>query len=149
MEQEQERLIELEIPRKADYVVIARLISGALSRMTELDYEAIDDIKLAVSESCTTLIKSPAGDSSEAISLSFTLAEHEIGISIQDKSFMPSGSPAGKSAGTESEDEEEQMRISLIASLVDDVSYESSDDLRRILLRKKAGSLIAADEPDR
>lgn len=48
--------VEMKFPAKADYVGVSRLsISGIASRMG-FDYEAIEDLKIAVSEAITNVV---------------------------------------------------------------------------------------------
>jgi serine/threonine-protein kinase RsbW len=47
---------ELEIPAKAKYVGLARLLAGSIARRMHFSEESIDDLKLAISEVCTNAI---------------------------------------------------------------------------------------------
>lgn len=47
------RSINLKIPASPEYVGVARLIVAAFSDLTGFDSEAVEDIKIAVSEACT------------------------------------------------------------------------------------------------
>jgi serine/threonine-protein kinase RsbW len=50
-------VVELRIPRKPEYVSVARLaVSGIASRL-EFSYDEVEDIKLAVGEACTSAIQ--------------------------------------------------------------------------------------------
>ena len=50
-----ELVLELEIPPRAEYIAIARLVVSSLaSSRRALGDERIDDLKLAVAEACTT-----------------------------------------------------------------------------------------------
>jgi serine/threonine-protein kinase RsbW len=53
--------LELEFPPKPEYVRLARHAIGALGRHHEAPEQVIDDIKLAVSEACTTAVMSSTG----------------------------------------------------------------------------------------
>lgn len=53
----QRDVVELRIPRKPEYVGVARLaVSGIASRM-DFSYDEVEDIKLAVGEACTSAIQ--------------------------------------------------------------------------------------------
>ncbi|MBI3947678.1 MAG: ATP-binding protein [Armatimonadetes bacterium] len=53
-------VVELRIPRKPEYVGVARLaVSGIASRM-DFSYDEVEDIKLAVGEACTSVIHETA-----------------------------------------------------------------------------------------
>ena len=47
---------ELEMPAKAKYVGLARLMVGSIARRMCFTEESIDDLKIAISEMCTNAI---------------------------------------------------------------------------------------------
>ncbi|MDY6795682.1 MAG: ATP-binding protein [Actinomycetota bacterium] len=47
---------ELEMPAKARYVGLARLLAGSIARRLRFTEESIDDLKIAISEMCTNAI---------------------------------------------------------------------------------------------
>jgi serine/threonine-protein kinase RsbW len=47
---------ELEMPAKAKYVGLARLLAGSIARRINFSEENIDDLKIAISEMCTNAI---------------------------------------------------------------------------------------------
>ncbi|MBN2025952.1 MAG: ATP-binding protein [Actinobacteria bacterium] len=47
---------ELEMPAKAKYVGLARLLAGSIARRMRFNEESIDDLKIAISEVCTNAI---------------------------------------------------------------------------------------------
>ncbi len=51
-----ERCYELEIPAKAQYVSLARLLASSIARSMLFPEEDVDDLKVAVSEMCTNAI---------------------------------------------------------------------------------------------
>src|SRR5438046_2645076 len=53
-----ERVVELEIPARPEFVGIARMAVGALAGIRPgLAYERIDDLRIVVSEACTSAIE--------------------------------------------------------------------------------------------
>src|SRR5690625_1044177 len=82
--------IEMKLPAKSDYVSVARLtLSGIASRMG-FDYEAIEDLKVAVSEATTNVV-SHAYENNESGELILGYGVHEdrleIMVSDQGESF--------------------------------------------------------------
>lgn len=136
-----EKLVELEIPRKAEYVVIARLVSGALARKMRFDPETVDDIKLAISESCNTILRSPKSLSSDNIKVSCSLSGDDLKVIVKDKGFEQGEITLQEEIESLEADDEERFRVSLIRSLVDDLKYLSSKGRHYIQLTKKADSL--------
>ncbi|HEX2196059.1 MAG TPA: ATP-binding protein, partial [Actinomycetota bacterium] len=49
-------LVRLEIPPQSAYVAIARLAITSLGRGAGLDEEKLDDLKIAISESCANAV---------------------------------------------------------------------------------------------
>src|SRR5438309_4247718 len=59
-----ERVVELEIPARPEFVGIARMAVGALAGIRPgLAYERIDDLRIVVSEACTSAIETLAQQS--------------------------------------------------------------------------------------
>jgi len=50
------KAFELEMPAKAKYVGLARLLAGSIARRMRFTEESIDDLKIAISEMCTNAI---------------------------------------------------------------------------------------------
>ena len=54
--------ISLVIPGKPEYISLARLLAGVVGVRELLDEEVIADLKLAISEACTSFLWGPEGD---------------------------------------------------------------------------------------
>src|SRR5699024_168803 len=50
-------LIEMKIPAKAEYVSVARLSIAGIANRMGFDYEAIEDLKVAISEAVTNTVQ--------------------------------------------------------------------------------------------
>ncbi len=50
------KAFELEMPARAKYVGLARLLAGSIARRMRFSEESIDDLKIAISEMCTNAI---------------------------------------------------------------------------------------------
>lgn len=57
--------LELDLPSKPEYVRTARHTVGALARLHGLPEDMVEDIKLAVSEACTTALTASQDTSAE------------------------------------------------------------------------------------
>ncbi len=65
-------VVELEIPARAEFVALARLVVSAIAASdSTLADERIDDLKLAVSEACTNAIEAHGAPSSASGSSSW------------------------------------------------------------------------------
>ena len=121
-----EAVVELEIPARPEFVGIARMAIGALAAIRPgLAYERIDDLRIVVSEACTSAIEVLAQDGSLRIRCVDGPKTLEIRIEAPAEAFE-SAFPAGPSAETEPA-EPDSFRISLIRALVDDAELRTAD----------------------
>ena len=125
-----ERPIELELPARAEYVALARLVVSSLaSAHRVLTEDRIDDLKLAVSEACTNAIEahSAASSSGGVIVRCHELADRlEIEITDEGAGFDPEMLPEHPPVtDPERLNFERGLGIPLIRTLVDEVAFES------------------------
>lgn len=78
----------LRVPGKPEYVGAVRLAISSVANQHGFDIEAIEDIKVAVSEACTNIVKHCETESSDGESIVYEvnceLHEDKIVISVQD-----------------------------------------------------------------
>ena len=77
-------LFKLSVPGKPEYVSTVRMTAAALASTAGFDVEAIDDIKVAVSEACTNVVRHGTKESND-YEVSFDLSEEQMAISIADE----------------------------------------------------------------
>jgi anti-sigma regulatory factor (Ser/Thr protein kinase) len=124
------RTVELTIPAKPDYVVLARLALSAVCRIAPLELEAAADLKLATTEAATFLMggdrRATAREDDGALQMrfEFDLSDDEIVVRV-----IGSGHP------TFSEEERELSRA-IIDATADECNY---DDDGTMTLRKRLG----------
>ena len=113
------RTVELTVPAKPDYVVLARLALSAVCRIAPLELEAAADLKLATTEAATFLMggdrRSTArgdGDTAE-LRFAFDLTDDEIVVRV-----------TGTEQPTFSEEERELSRA-IIDATADGCHYEA------------------------
>ena len=139
-------VVELEIPARAEFVGIARMAVSALAGVRPgLQYERVDDLRIVVSEACTSAIEAAGERAGRVTVRCFDSAEQlEVRIEAAAGAFdsaMAPGSPevSGEAGGDRGSDE---FRISLIRALVDEVEVRPSSvgtELRLLLLREPVG----------
>lgn len=56
-----ERVFSLEIPADPAYVATARLFSAAVGRQFGVEEERVEDLKVAISEACTVVMREGSG----------------------------------------------------------------------------------------
>ncbi|HZQ28096.1 MAG TPA: ATP-binding protein [Acidimicrobiales bacterium] len=126
-----EPVIELEIPARAEYVGLVRLVVSSLaSGRRALAEERIDDLKLAVSEACTNAIEAHHDvDADERVLVRCAEADDRLVVSIRDKGpgFDPDSLPEHPPVTDPDRlNFERGLGIPLIRTLVDEVSFDSS-----------------------
>jgi len=124
-------VIELEIPARAEYVGLARLVMSSLATARRtLAEERIDDLKLAVSEACTNAIEAHAHaevDQEERVTLRWSEGDDRLQVQIEDRGrgFDPGGLPAHPPVtDPERLNFERGLGIPLIRTLVDEVTFD-------------------------
>jgi anti-sigma regulatory factor (Ser/Thr protein kinase) len=117
-----DRVVELEIPARPEFVGIARMAVGALAGIRPgLAYERIDDLRIVVSEACTSAIETPGHDGRLRLRCVDGPKTLEIRIEAPEGAFesaFPIDEPES--------DDADNFRISLIRALVDDAELRPS-----------------------
>lgn len=125
-----DRVVELEIPARPEFVGIARMAVGALAGIRPgLAYERIDDLRIVVSEACTSAIEmlshepgAAGGTASAGLRVRCIDGPKTLEVRIEApgsafESVLPTSEPAP---------DVDSFRISLIRALVDDAELRSS-----------------------
>jgi serine/threonine-protein kinase RsbW len=77
--------VELEIPPRSAYVGVVRLAIASLARSAGMDEEAVDDLKIAVSEACTNAVLSnEQAESEERVAVSWSVENGRAVIEVAD-----------------------------------------------------------------
>jgi serine/threonine-protein kinase RsbW len=98
----------LTVPAKPEYIVLTRLALSAVCRLTPLQPEDVADLKLAVTEAATGLVRE---DSSDQLSCDFSLSEDRLVLEI-----------SGPDTGSVSLEEQELGRA-IIRATVDECAF--------------------------
>lgn len=106
----------LEIPAEAAYVSTVRLFAGAVSRHFGIDQDAVDDLKLAVSEACNGAIRVRETESANRpIRIDVTTDGASLVFEIEDAIDSGSSRP-----GVNTEDMIRGLSIELVQALFPD-----------------------------
>jgi len=62
-QQKLDRAVELRVAAKLENLAVLRTLVGAVGTFEDLDFDAVADLRLAVDEACTRLIRSAVPDS--------------------------------------------------------------------------------------
>ncbi len=138
-------VIELEIPARAEFVSLARLVVSALaSSDSNLADERIDDLKLAVSEACTNAIEAhDAAGSSERVLVRCLAGADTLEVCVEDRGhgFDPTGLPDHPPVTDPDRLKYERgLGIPLIKALVDEVEFKPTAEgtAVRLVMRHSA-----------
>lgn len=126
-------ILELEIPARAEFIAIARLVVASLaSARRALADDRVDDLKLAVSEACTNAIEAHGSlDTAEHVRIRVWEGEERLEVAVDDRGpgFDPETLPSHPPVtDPERLNFERGLGIPLIRTLVDDVRFETSGD---------------------
>ena len=139
-------VVELEIPARAEFVALARLVVSAIAASdSTLADERIDDLKLAVSEACTNAIEAHGAiHTDERVLLRCSADGGTVEVSVQDRGggFDPAQLPDHPPVTDPDRLKFERgLGIPLIRALVDEVEFSSSGSgtAVRLLMRPAGG----------
>jgi serine/threonine-protein kinase RsbW len=138
-------VIELEIPARAEFVALARLVVSALAASdSTLGDERIDDLKLAVSEACTNAIEAhDAAGSDERVLVRCQAGVDALEVCIEDRGhgFDPADLPDHPPVTDPDRLKFERgLGIPLIRALVDDVQFSPTEHGTSVRLVMRLGS---------
>jgi anti-sigma regulatory factor (Ser/Thr protein kinase) len=124
-----DRVVELEIPARPEFVGIARMAVGALAGIRPgLAYERIDDLRIVVSEACTSAIEGL--EEGSVLRLRCVDGAKTLEVRIEAPgSVFESAFPIH-----EPEPDADSFRISLIRALVDDAELQTSPQRTELCL---------------
>ena len=78
-------LVTLEIPAKAEYVVLGRLALAGLVRERRFSADAVADLKLALTEACTNSIRHAYDHERGQVHLSFEASADRVVLRVCDQ----------------------------------------------------------------
>lgn len=115
-------VIRLEIPGRAEWVAVARLAVAAVASRLHVSVDEIEDIKLAVAESCTNAIgRDPDG----TIAIACEARAGVLVISVSDGGSSPHLGPIEDERISES-GRTAELGVFLIRALMDEVEVTTS-----------------------
>ncbi len=122
--------VELSFPARGDLVVLARLVTSAISARAGFDIEELEDLRLAVGELCLLALQGSDAHHGD-LRLEFNVSENAIDIACTLAGAMPSleAPPDGF--------ETDQLSQQILSALVDDYGRQGDDGSARAWLRKQ------------
>src|ERR1700731_173080 len=132
-------VLELEIPARAEFIAIARLVVASLATARRaLADDRIDDLKLAVSEACTNAIEAHgAAETVEHVRIRVWEGDERLEVAVEDRGsgFDPEALPPHPPVtDPERLNFERGLGIPLIRTLVDRVEFYPSSKGTSVLM---------------
>ncbi len=115
-------LVTLEIPAKAEYVVLGRLALAGLVRERRFSADAVADLKLALTEACSNSIRHAYDHDNGQVHLSFEASSDRVVLTVRDQGggFHDDDVDCPECAAVGVELAEGGMGISIIRAVVDE-----------------------------
>ncbi|HUK76342.1 MAG TPA: ATP-binding protein [Thermoleophilia bacterium] len=115
-------LVTLEIPAKAEYVVLGRLALAGLVRERRFSADAVADLKLALTEACTNSIRHAYDRERGQVHLSFEASADRVVLRVRDEGggFHDDDVDCPECTAVGVELSEGGMGISIIRAVVDE-----------------------------
>ena len=137
-------VVELEIPARAEFVALARLVVAAMAASHgNLPDERVDDLKIAVSEACTNAIEAHSAiDTEERVLVRCRADDWALEVSVEDRGpgFDPGSLPDHPPVTDPDRLKFERgLGLPLIRALVDDLDISSSRDGTAVRLVMRHG----------
>ena len=110
-------MVELQIPPRSVYVAVVRLTIAALARGAGFDEEAVDDLKIAVSEACANaVLANEEAGSDEPVLVTWQQSHDQVVIEVADRGAIYAAGDEEDSQGFSSR---LVLSVGLLNTLVD------------------------------
>lgn len=133
-------VVRLEIPARAEWVAVARLAVAAIASRQRFSVDEIEDIKLAIAESCTNAIQH--GSAGDTISIACEVRDDELVVTVRDHGVGPKVGHVEQERITES-GRTEELGVFLIRALMDTVEYtvDPREGTQLVMTKRVSGSM--------
>ena len=124
LSEQDEGVVALSIPAKAEYIVLCRLALTGLARSRALDPEVLADLKLALTEACSNSVRHAYEAGREGtVEVRYSLARDSLSVEVLDEGTGFDPDAAEKDDG---ELDEGGLGIAIIRALVDELDIQST-----------------------
>lgn len=131
--QNTKNLIKMTVPTDSANISVVRMTASSIANTIGFNIEEIDDVKIAISEACTNVIKH---SKVPFFNLLFNHGNNFIEIEIQDQGIGCDLS-ALKEPQLEGERDSSGLGIFIIKMLMDEVVIDSQKDKGTVIYMKK------------
>jgi len=114
--------IELRIPRRAEFVRLARMTTCSLAAQLDFTYDVMKDIELAVAEACTNAVEHVVDESCDEVLVRFIVDGQQLVVEVVDRGqgFDPSAAEGGGPG----DDRGGGLGLSVIRAVMDEVDIK-------------------------
>jgi anti-sigma regulatory factor (Ser/Thr protein kinase) len=120
--------VNLRIPPRSAYVGVVRLALAALARSADLNEDAVDDLKIAISEACANaVISNETAGTDEPVTISWAADRDKIIVEIGDRGRIYEGGSTPDSWDTGRTTPRITMSVALLSTLVDECEFIPRD----------------------
>jgi len=124
--------VDVAIPARAEFVSVARLTAAAVAARQGFTYDEVEDLKIAVSEACTSLITAGA-DVGAPLAVQFALGRNALTVTVEAHGATIALAPAAR--GNDEPLDEGRMGMFLMQCLVDEVEILRNDEAETTAVR--------------
>jgi anti-sigma regulatory factor (Ser/Thr protein kinase) len=119
--------VRLAFPPEPRLLGTVRLVVGVVARKAGMAEEGIEDLKVAVSETCAVAV----GDLHRAnrldpIEVDLVETADRFGIEVRDRA--PAAAPGGGGGAVDAEVDDRELGLALVGALVDDLKTSTMED---------------------
>jgi serine/threonine-protein kinase RsbW len=128
--------VELRLDARAENLALTRLALAGVAAAAGASREIVSDLKLAVTEACTNVIRHAYGDAETGqIAVRYTAASGMLSIEVEDfgSGFEPGTAPADPDRNGSGNG----MGLMIIRELTDELSVSSSGSGTRLVFVKR------------
>ena len=117
-------LAELRLPARPEFVLVAKRTASALGSIMGFDLEGLDELNIAVAQTCESAIVAAARWLGDEATLRLTFRSTGSGIEVEVQAL--SGRPYSPEAQVEADwlPESHQLSMDMIRCFVDEVRYQ-------------------------
>jgi serine/threonine-protein kinase RsbW len=136
--------VKMDIPAKAEYVVLGRLALAGLLRSRGFSEDAVADLKLALTEACSNSVRHAYDHDNGLVHLEFTVHSDRVTVLIQDEGggFHEDDDDCPECHNlSDFQLAEGGMGISIIRAVVDDFDLRKPDGGGTVLILTKRRDL--------
>jgi serine/threonine-protein kinase RsbW len=113
----------------AAYVSSARLTASAVANRVNFDIDEIEDIKMAVSEACTYILKTMTAAENSNFDIQFQLSENQMEITLVTQ-------------GVKDRHGSDEMSLLMIKALVDEFDMSVENDVTIKMVKRHTDSSL-------